>query len=176
MERECLWVTSMSTRWIEGGRRWEVWTIMRPLHSPLCCIEQRTCVGCVRNQHPPLSFSSVYLREVIHMINSPRPSIIGARRAVWVPRQDLAMPHLMCNCGKHYTVRYRHVCAWICYMLVTTCLRVRSSWYEYAWFEITRAYRRLAYAFHLFLYTVSNQKPNGGKAWKPAPLVTEFIS
>ena len=24
----------------------------------------------------------------------------------------------------------------ICYMLVTTCLCVQSSWYEYAWFEI----------------------------------------
>ena len=26
---------------------------------------------------------------------------IGACRALWVPGQDLAMPHLMCNCGKH---------------------------------------------------------------------------
>ena len=26
----------------------------------------------------------------------------------------------------HYTVRYMYVCARICYMLVTTCLRVRS--------------------------------------------------
>ena len=25
---------------------------------------------------------------------------IGACRALWVPGQDLAMPHLMCNCGK----------------------------------------------------------------------------
>ena len=32
---------------------------------------------------------------------------IGACRAVWVPEQDLATPHLMCNCGcvLHYTVR-----------------------------------------------------------------------
>ena len=26
---------------------------------------------------------------------------IGTCRALWVPGQDLAMPHLMCNCGKH---------------------------------------------------------------------------
>ena len=25
---------------------------------------------------------------------------IGTCRAVWVPRQDLSTPHLMCNCGK----------------------------------------------------------------------------
>ena len=39
---------------------------------------------------------------------------IGACRALWVPGQDLALPHLMCNCGKcifHYTVCYRYVYA-----------------------------------------------------------------
>ena len=40
----------------------------------------------------------------------------GACRAVWVPGQDLAMPHLMSNCGSifcHYTVRYTNVFACI---------------------------------------------------------------
>ena len=65
---------------------------------------------------------------------------IGTCRAVWVPGQDLATPDLMRDCRKrHYTVPYMYVCARICYTLVTTCLRVRSSWYEYAWFEITWA-------------------------------------
>ena len=33
-------------------------------------------------------------------------SIIGACRALWVPGQDLATPHLMRNCGKHILSLY----------------------------------------------------------------------
>ena len=47
---------------------------------------------------------------------------IGACRAVWVHGQELAMPHLMCNCRKRfclYTVRFLYVCARKCYVLVT---------------------------------------------------------
>ena len=67
---------------------------------------------------------------------------IGTCRAVWVPGQDLPKLHLMCNCGKrilslHCTL-YVHLCMHML-MLVTTCLRARSSWYEYAWFKITQA-------------------------------------
>ena len=45
---------------------------------------------------------------------------IGACRAVWVPGQDLATPHLMCNCGKrilslHCTL---YICLWT-HMLYT---------------------------------------------------------
>ena len=40
--------------------------------------------------------------------------------------------------GKPYFVHYTYVCAHICYMLVTTCLRIQSSWYEYVWFKIIR--------------------------------------
>ena len=71
---------------------------------------------------------------------------IGACRVVWVPGQDLAKPHLMCNCGKRILLllcmQYVHLCvskhAYVIW-LVTTCLHVCSSWYEYAWFEVTRA-------------------------------------
>ena len=69
-----------------------------------------------------------------HLIHLHRclQSCVGtrARLGYWL--------HLMCNCGKricHYTVYYMYVCVHICYMLVTTCLCVRSSWYEYAWCE-----------------------------------------
>ena len=89
-------------------------------------------------------------------------SIIGTCRAVWVPGQDLAMLHLMCNCGKricHYTVHYMYVSAHICCMLVTMCLCVWSSWYEYAWFKITwvvprsaRACRRLCIVHHYMIH------------------------
>ena len=48
---------------------------------------------------------------------------IGACRAVWVPGQELGMPHLMCNCRKHilslHCIHYMYVCACICYVLVT---------------------------------------------------------
>ena len=37
-----------------------------------------------------------------------------------------------------YTI-HTYVCACIYYMLVTTCLCIWSSWYEYAWFKITQA-------------------------------------
>ena len=48
----------------------------------------------------------------------------------------------------NYTVRYTYVCmcTHICYMLVTTCASCRSSWYEYAWFEITQAMPGYAWA------------------------------
>ena len=44
---------------------------------------------------------------------------IGACRAVWVPGQDLAMPHLMHNCGRcifslHCTL-YVHLCMHMLY-------------------------------------------------------------
>ena len=76
---------------------------------------------------------------------TPIPDI-GASRAVWVSGQDLATPHLIRNCRKricHYTICYTYVCTHICYMLVTMCPCVWSSWYEYAWFKITWACRRL---------------------------------
>ena len=49
---------------------------------------------------------------------------IGTCRAVWVPREDLAMPHLMHNCGKCILSLYVRLCmcknAWICYIGVFT--------------------------------------------------------
>ena len=64
---------------------------------------------------------------------------IGACRApgkTWLCRIWCAIvKSVFCHC----TVRYTYVCARICYMLVTTCLCARSSWYEYARFEITWA-------------------------------------
>ena len=76
--------------------------------------------------------------------NRRRLSItIGAYRAVWVPGQDLATLHLMRNCGKHILSLHCMLyirSARICYMLVTMCLHIQSSWYEY---EITWACRHL---------------------------------
>ena len=61
---------------------------------------------------------------------------IYACRAVWVPGEDLATPHLMHNCRKYilslHCTLYIRPCMHIYYMLVTMCLHVRSSWYEYA--------------------------------------------
>ena len=61
-------------------------------------------------------------------------------------QQDLATPHLMHNCGKRILLLHckPYVCLCVCehayaIWLVTTCLHVRFSWYEYTWFEITRA-------------------------------------
>ena len=82
-------------------------------------------------------------------IYSPRTKIVGACRAVWVPGQDLVTLHLMSNCGSvfcHYTVCYTDIWACVSTLMLyrgsgrhAMCLCVRSSWYEYAWFEITRA-------------------------------------
>ena len=52
-------------------------------------------------------------------ISVQHPIHIGACRAVWVPRQHLAMPHLMRNCGKrilslHCTL-YIHLCMHMLY-------------------------------------------------------------
>ena len=59
-------------------------------------------------------------------------SSIGTYRAVWLPGQDLAMLHLMESLFCHYTVHHKHTCN-------IGCLRIRSSCYEYTWFEITQA-------------------------------------
>ena len=105
----------------------------------------------------------LWIRETViawNRMDKPQKTVqlntmcIGACRAVWVPGQDLATLHLTRNCGKRilslHCMLYVHPCTHICYMLVTTCIRIRSSWYEYTWFEITwamsgyaRACRRL---------------------------------
>ena len=64
---------------------------------------------------------------------------IGACRAVWVPGQPFVWCAIAESVFCHYTVRYTYICARLCYMLVTMCLHVQSSWYEYAWSEKTRA-------------------------------------
>ena len=97
--------------------------------------------GCFVGEH--LSFSYSIISTMVLELNfhwaATVDSTIGAHRAVWVPGQDLDTPHLMRNCRKrilslHCTL-YVHLShfPW----LVTMCLCVRSSWYEYAWFEIT---------------------------------------
>ena len=53
-------------------------------------------------------------------------SSIGACRPVWVPRQDLASPHLMCNSEKrilylHITL-YMYICVCISMHMLATCI------------------------------------------------------
>ena len=56
-----------------------------------------------------------------------------------------------------YAIR---VCACACYMLVTACLRVRSSWYEYPWFEISQAMPGYARACRHLCTQLTNTKHN----------------
>ena len=66
---------------------------------------------------------------------------IGACRAVWVANWvRLGCAAFDAQLWKVYFVTiYCVLYVRICYILVATCLRVWSLWYEYAWFEITWA-------------------------------------
>ena len=59
------------------------------------------------------SMHELYIAILQHM---------GACRAVWVPGQNLAMPHLMHNCGKHNSL----------WLFVTILYAIRTSVYAYA--------------------------------------------
>ena len=106
----------------------------------------------MQNQHACVS-RSIRLDETrsryIIALNYTTLPCIGTCRAVWVPRQDLASSHLMHNRRKCilslHCMLYVHLCMHIYNMLVTTCLHVQSSWYEYAWFKLTRGCRCLCY-------------------------------
>ena len=100
-------------------------------------------------------FYQCHMQRISRNIIRPfvRPCKLKHRRL-----QDLATPHLMRNCGKRIlslTVRYTYICARICYMLVTTCLRIQSC--EYAWFEITLAMPRYALACRCLWVEISTK-------------------
>ena len=110
---------------------WEHSSFWEKLLREIWCLEIDFCV-----QKGNLSVLSLVL-------------VIGACRAVWVPGQYLATPHLMHNCGKNnyfvttlYAIRTSVHIRKHAYTIYI-CLHVRSLWYEYAWFEISRACRRL---------------------------------
>ena len=60
---------------------------------------ERLCVllaACVTSLNSLIIAAQIYFEKLCAYILVG----IGACRAVWVPGQDLAMPHLMRNCGK----------------------------------------------------------------------------
>ena len=94
---------------------------LAPIKSLVCVLDTWQCHNM--NRGPVFTFSqpAALVGDSPHyfdlhtlLTKSPKPSIpaIGACRAVWIPGQDLATPHLMRNCGSvfcHYTVRYMSV-------------------------------------------------------------------
>ena len=68
---------------------------------PLCRKHFGVCVWCV------MMCCALCMHTYFTQLAALSPTnTIGACRAVWVPGQDLATPHLMRNCGSvlHYTV------------------------------------------------------------------------
>ena len=119
------------------------WTTVGSLH--MCWMKDNWCTFMGVTTPLVLELQSSYkipemlknmVKLIIRSFAQAPAELCGHPGKTWLSRIWCAiMESVFC----HYTVRYMYVCACMCYTLVTTCLRVRSSWYEYTSFEIAQA-------------------------------------
>ena len=134
---------------------WEI-TVVAPLTwlASLHGIKQRVCVISWLTDLQMDKITCVCVCEYVEP--SCNHAIIGALQSCVGTRARLDYATFDAHLRKVYfvTVHYTYVCAHICNMLVTMCLRIRSSWYEYAWFKITKAMPRYAWAMQAPMHTM----------------------